>query len=203
MITLWIVRHGLTAWNVEKRYQGHSDIPLNTTGQQQAQAIATRMQSERLHALVSSGSSRTRQTATAIAAHHKLTIQDMPDLREANFGLFEGLRYKDVIEQYPKMAETWFADPERPPTDGERLSAVFERISAATTQLLETYSRKRVVIVGSDGALRMLLCVLLQLPAEQYWRFNLDPCSLTRVNVYPGGAILVRLNDACHLDSEG
>jgi len=202
MITLWIVRHGQTDWNAQKRYQGHSDIPLNEAGTKQAQQIAQRLASERLHAIISSDSQRTMQTAEAIAAHHNLAVQLEPRLRESNFGVFEGLRYKDVIDQHKAMAEAWFTDPENPPEGGEELSKVAARVSAAIDTLISQFaSNKRLVLVGHDGSLRLLLCHLLEMPMTQYWRFNLDPCSLTRVNVYPGGAILIRLNDVSHLET--
>jgi broad specificity phosphatase PhoE len=195
-----MVRHGQTDWNVQKRYQGHSDLPLNETGEVQAHHIADRMAGEKLHAIVSSDLLRTMQTAQAVVAHHpKLTIQPEVNLREANFGVFEGLRYKDVIEQHKAMAEAWFADPECPPNSGEKLSQVLQRVQRIRMHIEDNYARKRVLLVGHDGALRLLISDLLGLPAMQYWRFNLDPCSLTQVNIYPGGAILVRLNDVCHL----
>jgi alpha-ribazole phosphatase len=202
MMTLWLVRHGQTDWNAQKRYQGHSDIPLNATGEAQAQQIAERLASERLHAIISSDLRRTVQTADAITSHHNLAVQLEPRLRESNFGVFEGLRYKDVIDQHKAMAETWFTDPENPPEGGEKLSEVVARVSIAIATLISQFvSNKRLLLVGHDGSLRLLLCHLLEMPMTQYWRFNLDPCSLTRVNVYPGGAILVRLNDVSHLET--
>lgn len=202
MMTLWIVRHGKTDWNVQKRYQGHSDIPLNATGENQAQQIAERLASERLHAIISSDLQRAMQTAEAIAAYHKVDIQSEPRLRESNFGVFEGLRYKDVItEEHKAMSDAWFANPENPPTGGEKLSEVALRVRKAANEIITKYdNNKRVLLVGHDGSLRLLLCLLLEMPISQYWRFNMDQCSLTRLNVYPGGGILVRLNDISHLD---
>lgn len=201
MITLWLVRHGMTDWNAEKRYQGQTDVPLNALGEEQAQKIAGRLASERLHAVVSCDLSRTRTIAQKIAVHHPRVkaVQVEPDLREAHFGVFEGLRYKDVMAQYPQMAEAWFADPDMPPQGGERLSDVADRIHRTVDALLAQHTRGQVAIVGHDGALRLVLTYLLEMPTAQYWRFNMDAGSITRVNVYPGGAILVRLNDVGHL----
>jgi len=201
MMTLLLVRHGETDWNKAGRYQGHSDIPLNDFGQNQASQLAERLASEKLHVILSSDLSRAIQTAEAIASHHKLSIGAEPRLREANFGIFEGLRYKDVIDQHPKMAEGWFSDPECPPQDGEKLSEVAGRVRALLDEILASYPRKRLLLVGHDGALRLLLCHLLDLPYTEYWRFNMDTASLSRVNVYDGGAILIRLNDIGHLTS--
>lgn len=200
MILLWLVRHGQTDWNKEKRYQGHSDIPLNTVGQAQAEQVAYRLQDERVHTIISSDLQRAKQTADAIVTHHpRLSVQMNANLREANFGIFEGLRYKDIIDTHKVMADAWFDDPEVPPQDGEKLSEVFARVQTVRQGIEADYARKRLVLVGHDGALRLLLCDLLDLPATQYWRFNLAPCSLSQVNIYPGGAILVRLNDISHL----
>lgn len=201
MITLWIVRHGLSDWNVQKRYLGQSDIELNTTGYTQALQIGKRLATERIHAIFSSDLQRTQHTAEQIANHHKIDVQLDANLREAHFGIFEGLRYKDVIQEYKMMAERWFTDPEHPPTDGEQFSQVTQRIITFTDRILKEYPRKRLVVVGHDGALRLLICTLLAMPPSEYWRFNLDAGSLTRVNIYPGGAILIRLNDVGHLRS--
>lgn len=200
MMTLWIARHGQTAWNVEKRYQGHSDIPLNEVGQAQAEALADRLASEKLHAVFSSDLQRAVQMASAVAHRRSLQISTEPRLREANFGVFEGLRYKEIVDQYPTMAKSWFADPEQPPQGGEKLSEVAARVGACVDDLIASHGGKRVLLIGHDGALRLMLCHLLGMPAHAYWRFNLDPGSLTRVNVYPGGAILIRLNDIGHLE---
>ena len=82
---------------------------------------------------------------------------------------------------------------------GERLSVVAARVAAARDRLVAAHPNKRLVLVGHSGSLRLLVCALLGLPAAEYWRFNIDPGSLSQVNLYPGGAILVRLNDICHL----
>jgi broad specificity phosphatase PhoE len=202
MITLWFARHGLTVWNIEKRYQGHSDAPLNPAGLAQAEALADRLASEKLHAIFSSDLQRAVQTASSIAVRHPLSVSTEPRLREANFGLFEGLRYKEIVDQYPMMAKNWFADPEQPPQGGEKLSEVAARVGSCVDDLIAGHAGKRLLLVGHDGALRLMMCHLLGMPAPAYWRFNLDPGSLTRVNVYPGGAILIRLNDIGHLERE-
>ena len=199
MITLSIVRHGETDWNIQQRYQGHSDIPLNETGHQHAAEIAARLADERLDVVISSDLTRAMQTAETIARPHGLTVLPEPGLREANFGVFEGLRYADIITQHKAMAEAWFADPEQPPDGGEKLSEVAERVGAVYTRLLAQHANQHMLVVGHSGALRLLLCTLLDMPPTAYWRFNLSACSLSRVNVYPAGAILSFLNDTAHL----
>lgn len=199
MILLWLARHGVTEWTRQKRYQGYSDRPLNAEGATQAEQLAARLASEKLHAVISSDLQRALTTAQHVADEHKLAVQPEPRLRESNFGIFEGLRYKDVIAQYPAAAEAWFANPEQPPAGGECLSELGVRVQGILDQVVAQYDRKRVLLVGHNGSLRVLLCLLLGMPIAEYWRFNLDPCALTQVNIYPGGAILIRLNDDHHL----
>lgn len=201
MMTLWLIRHGMTGWTAEKRYQGHSDTSLNAEGERHAEALARRFARERLHVVISSDLARSRTTAERIAAAHGLTVQTDADWRETHFGLFEGLRYKDVIAQHPAHAKAWFDDPEQPPPDGEKLSETVARVQRALIEIQAKYADRRIALVGHGGALRLALCLLLGMSPGDYWRFNIDPASVSRVNVYPGGAILVRLNDTCHLES--
>jgi alpha-ribazole phosphatase len=190
----------MTNWTAEKRYQGYSDTPLNAEGTAQAQRLAVRFTAERLQSVISSDLVRASATAEAIAARHDLAVVRDPDWRETHFGLFEGLRYKDVIEQYAAHAKAWFDDPEQPPPGGEKLSETVIRVQRALTALQAKYANRRVALVGHGGALRITLCLLLGMLPGEYWRFNVDPASVSQVNLYPGGAILIRLNDVSHLE---
>jgi len=75
---LWLVRHGATAWNLERRYQGQSDIPLAPLGRAQACWVGRRLRLEHIRAIYSSDLQRTRETATIIAQncsfHQPITL---------------------------------------------------------------------------------------------------------------------------------
>jgi probable phosphoglycerate mutase len=82
MALILLTRHGETDWNLRRRVQGHTDIPLNTTGLAQAAALAEELQAEPLVAVFSSDLARARATAATIADRHGLLVSFVPDLRE-------------------------------------------------------------------------------------------------------------------------
>lgn len=196
---LFLVRHGLTDWNTEGRYLGHSDLPLNTTGQQQAECLAHRLSIEPFDAIYSSDLQRSVATATRIASEQGLSVHQDSRLREMSFGVFEGLTYTAIQAEYPAMSAAWFADPECPPAQGECLSEMNARVISALADITTHHTTRRVLIVAHGGSLRLILCHLLGLPFTHYWRFDLQPCAITQINIYDTGGILMSLNDNGHL----
>lgn len=109
MIEIILVRHGETAWNAERRIQGHCDIPLNAEGERQAAALARELASEALDAVFSSDLRRAAQTAQAIASPHGLPVRMDFELRERRFGAFEGLTHEEIRDRYPDHYSAWRA----------------------------------------------------------------------------------------------
>jgi broad specificity phosphatase PhoE len=91
MTTLLLVRHGETDWNAEGKLQGHTDRPLNPYGRRQAQALADRLATESIDALYASDLSRARETPEILGEKLGLAVAVDPDLREKNWGNWEGL----------------------------------------------------------------------------------------------------------------
>lgn len=106
-VTLFLVRHGETHWNVEKRVQGQSDIPLNKKGEIQAKATAEYLIEKHpdIKAVYSSDLSRAYFTAKETADPLHLTVQTRPSLREINTGIAEGMKIEDKISFYKKSWE--------------------------------------------------------------------------------------------------
>ena len=93
------IRHGETAWNVDTRIQGHSDIGLNDTGRWQAERLARALTDDRLDAVYSSDLLRALDTASALAASTGLTVRTDAALRERSFGVFEGLTFAQIEQR--------------------------------------------------------------------------------------------------------
>ena len=103
MATLLLVRHGETDWNIENRFQGHADPPLNETGREQSRELARELAGERLVAVVSSPLRRaTLETAETIAAAHDLPLRQEPGLREVDLGSWTGLTRTEVEARDPE-----------------------------------------------------------------------------------------------------
>src|SRR5579884_1150448 len=98
---LWLVRHGLTAWNTQQRFCGHSDIPLSARGQVQACWLARQLQHEAIAIIYTSDLARARKTAEVIASQRTQTVPVKVSAawREIDFGAWEGLTYAEVAEQ--------------------------------------------------------------------------------------------------------
>jgi len=98
-----LVRHGETAWNTERRLQGHLDIPLNDTGRAQAAATADALADDRFHALYTSDLARAQDTAQALAARIERPVAQITALRERHYGIFQGLTYDEAMTRHPEI----------------------------------------------------------------------------------------------------
>jgi len=95
MLEIWFVRHGETNWNVDRRIQGWTDVPLNPQGQRQAQLLAESLEGMAFRALYSSDLERAISTAVPLSKVLSLPIYTLKSLRERRFGYREGLlQYK-------------------------------------------------------------------------------------------------------------
>lgn len=198
MTTLILVRHGQTDWNINRRFQGSSDIALNTQGLAEAELLANRIKEERFDAVYSSDLARAMSTA------QRITTQDItaePRLREIGFGLWEGLTIQEIKEQYPEEFAAWRRQEAGPP-EGETIHQVAERVKTFIAHLRRHHSHDRVLVVSHGGTIGVLICLLLGLSPEQVWLFRLNNTSISEVGIYEFGNVLLRLNDTCHLIEE-
>jgi glucosyl-3-phosphoglycerate phosphatase len=168
---LW--RHGQTIWNVEHRFQGQTDIPLDETGEAQAEYAARRLATLRPDAIFSSDLTRAASTAAPLARLTGLTVTLDKDLRERSGGDWEGLTDDEIAERYPAERATWN------PPNGEPTAAVADRVRAALARIAVTIADGRLAVVVSHGAaLRLGMERLLGLPEEAFGALGpLSNCS--------------------------
>jgi len=202
-VHILLARHGQTAWNVANRYMGQEDIPLDKIGQHQAIALGLRLLDESLSAIYASDLKRAWQTASTIAVHHTCPLISEPRLREMDFGTWQGMTYPEIQQNDRKNLEAWEADRlKNSPPGGESLAQFSLRVETAFESAIKDHSEKTILMVAHGGTLKILLCYVLGLPPEHYWRFQLSPTSLSEVWIYPEGGSLNLLNDTCHLRGE-
>jgi probable phosphoglycerate mutase len=155
---LW--RHGQTTWNAERRFQGQTDIPLDETGEAQAEYAARRLATLRPNAIFASDLSRAQQTAAPLARLTGLTVAPDKELRERSGGDWEGPSDQEIRERYPAERATWN------PPNGEPTAAVAERVCAALIRIAGTLDDGQLAVVVSHGAaLRLGMERVLGLPA--------------------------------------
>jgi probable phosphoglycerate mutase len=205
--TLWLIRHGETAWNVERRFQGQIDIPLNHTGFEQAKMLANRLsndhQSFKFAALYTSDLSRARDTAAPIAAALNLAAIEDPHLRERHYGVLSALTPEEMAAQHPEAFANWKArNPDYVIAEGESLRNFHERIVARLSAIAANHPGAHVLVVAHGGVLdcayRAGTGMDLSLPRQH----NLLNASLNRVRVRAGKMSVACWGDVAHLDEE-
>ncbi len=154
MTKLVLLRHGRTAWNAERRFQGQADPPLDEVGRQQAYEVAAVVAALRPDLLVSSDAARAMQTADRIATATGLQVRAEPGLRERGLGHWEGLTRDEVAERYPDEFADWVAGRDVSRRGGESREQVAERALAALAGLPTV----QTAVLVTHSATAMALC---------------------------------------------
>ncbi|MBL8437133.1 MAG: histidine phosphatase family protein [Zoogloeaceae bacterium] len=201
MTRICIVRHGETDWNVARRLQGHLDVPLNATGQAQAQTTAAHLAEETFTALYSSDLLRARQTAEALASAVGLPVTPEPRLRERRYGAFEGLTYDEARAQYPQdYARFEDRDPDLAfPGGGERLVDFAQRIETALLALADRHRGESILLVTHGGVLDIVYRLATGKPLEAKRDFPIPNAALNWLGRMDGGWQLIAWAGQAHL----
>lgn len=153
----WLIRHGETQWNADRRLQGALDVPLNTTGIEQAQRLGAYLRSPsfdaRIDAIVSSDLGRALETARIAAEHFDLTIALDPELRERCYGIYEGRDWASLNGERAGQPVVDFRQPELAVENGESLSAFAARVEKAFQNLAQHYVGKNVMVFSHGGVI--------------------------------------------------
>ncbi len=161
MKRILLVRHGQTDWNLAGRWQGHIDIPLNTTGLEQARALAEHLHEQPISAVYASDLKRAQETGAVIAEAHGLALKTDARWRELHLGVFQGLTTSEINAKYPaesrRMREDYMGYVI--PT-GEARRAMQARAFAAYEQLLADEQGDEIVVVSHGGTIRVVLLKL-------------------------------------------
>lgn len=207
MTRILLIRHGETAWNAVRRLQGHIDIPLNPTGERQAQALAQALAGEPLDAIVSSDLGRAMQTAQAVAAHHAhLPLHTDPGLRERGYGAFEGLLYTEIAERYPVEFAEWQArDVDAVMPAGDRVAESFrqfyQRCQDGIARWAARYPQQTIVIVAHGGVLECAYRAARGLSIDGPRDFQVRNASINRFHFANGALSLEQWGHVEHLST--
>ena len=155
MAKLYLIRHGVTDWNRERRFQGQTDIPLAADGLAQAQKLGAHFQKVVLAAVYSSDLSRAWQTAQPIAQACACPLVAETGLRERAFGVFEGLTHDTIVSEHAQQYQRWRSrEPDFAITGGgESLRALHGRVLAVMTRLAQQHQGDAIALVTHGGVL--------------------------------------------------
>lgn len=200
MTKVFLIRHGETTWNKELKYQGHTDVPLSDEGIRQANLVAARLAGEKLSAVYASDLCRAFITAETIAARHNLPVTALSELREVQFGDWEGLTYEGINARWPEEYVQLFhrTDEVRIP-GGETFREVKERAAGAVARLVDQHPDEAIAIVSHGGTIRTIICAALDIHLNHVWDLRQDNTAVNVLEYYHQRTILTLLNDVHHL----
>ena len=209
---LWI-RHGETAWNTEKRFQGHLDIPLNDTGHLQARQLAARLHSAgehgalKIHSVHSSDLTRAEQTAQALNSalgFEALALGTHAALRERHYGALAGLTADEMAQQHPEVYKKLTQrDPQAPLPGGESLQAFYDRITQAAQALALQHIGHTLAVVVHGGVLDCIYRHTQALPLQPARTWLLANTSVNVIDHSASGWLLRSWGDTLHLEHGG
>jgi 2,3-bisphosphoglycerate-dependent phosphoglycerate mutase/probable phosphoglycerate mutase len=199
--SIWLIRHGQTRFNQERRYEGTSDSPLTAYGKRQTLALAARLRRVPFYTALTSPSERTRlAAATILDSRRHVTVHGSSDWRETDHGRWEGLTYREVLARYPAEAHARWADGiHGRAAGGESLAEVYARVTAAWHDLLRDHAGDRILIVTHATPIQLVLCATFGLGPAEHWHWRIDLGSITCLDVYPTGTIVRMVNEVPRL----
>lgn len=206
---LLLVRHGVTDWNREGRFQGHLDPRLSDDGRAEAELLAARLAASpdlRPRRIVSSPLLRALETAEAIAAASGIPAADVrpdPRLVELGQGAWEGHTHAELAVNDAERYAAWRkGEWDRQPPGGEPVHEARDRVSAAVSEAVADAADGTawpLCLVGHGGSLRLAAARLLELDRATAWSLELDNASLSILDRTEGEWRLVTWNDVGHL----
>lgn len=201
MTRVILVRHARTTWNDQGKYGGHTDVSLDELGKQQIIKVAERMAKYPIKAVYASDLQRAYQTALAIAQVHNLSVEQFGDLREINFGQWEGKTYNEIVKEQQELMEAWLKDPFNTKIpDGETMAQMQKRVAKCLLEIVRKHPEETIVVVTHAGPIWTMLSYILEVPLQYYWRIKQSNTAVNIIDFYDEQGIICLLNDTSHLE---
>ncbi|MFH1692350.1 MAG: histidine phosphatase family protein [Candidatus Omnitrophota bacterium] len=191
-----LIRHGQTQWNHTKRYLGHTDIDLDATGKEQALRTQKKLKREEFHKIYSSDLKRAANFAKIVFKGKE--IFTTPDLRELNFGLFEGKTHDEIMNAHKYIYSQWLSSPFKTTVpDGEQLKDFKQRITNIFKKIIADNSGLSIGVVTHAGPIRIILNHVMN--KQDIWEPLPKLASIHIVEHDANIMNIVTFNDTTHL----
>lgn len=203
--TFYIIRHGQTDWNLQGRWQGNADIPLNDTGRMQAQRLARQLRRRqiRFDILYSSDLLRAWETATLIADALEVDPAPLPTLREIDVGAWSGLTRDEVMTRFHDLWERLHSGEDVPRGgNGETFGQLYDRVTGVIEGLVRERIGQTIALVTHGGPARALLLHAARDKVGVLPRpLHIGNTSLSIITHTSNDWHILTVNDMSHLDS--
>lgn len=200
--SLYLVRHGQTAGNVNHQLVGSTDMPLNELGERQATQVGTHFESIELDAVLTSPLRRAQTTAERIATATGRNAETIPGLTEMSFGEWEGMTIAQIMAKFPEAAaridDLTDMDFEYP--GGDHRQRFHERTLAVFTGILERYTAHSVAAICHGGVIGSFLAQIEGGQPNDFVRYAVRNCSVTHLEITPDATHVHLWDHVDHLD---
>ena len=181
-----LIRHAQSKGNKTNTVQGHTDFGLSELGKEQARQLSKYFNIGDISVIYSSDLGRALETARPLAEKLKINIETDSDLREADFGIWEGLTYDEVKERYSKEHAAWHKNYYVRPPWFESFELHQKRVRRAVEKLLRIHNlNERVAVFTHGGSIKTQLGYFKKLTGEELAGFTTANCSLTLIKFNP------------------
>ncbi len=195
--TIALLRHGETEVQYSGCLIGSTDLPLSLEGRRKVSLFTSRIARERPARLCCSPLRRAWETAESLGESLGMIPEIDSDLREIDFGRWEGMTFDAIQASDPEAVARWARfEPDFAFPGGEAIEAFLTRIRRAAKRFSE-FEGPSVLAVTHAGVIRAMICHLLGLSPRQYVLFDVKPASLTKIAVYGDSGVLSCLSDPC------
>lgn len=193
---LILIRHGQTSFNAKKRYVGHTDCPLNKEGVRQAGKTARHLKSQRFHKIYSSDLRRARDFARII--FKDTPVSQTKQLREINFGSFEGLTHTQITTKHPVFYASWLKKPQAVKfPKGESLSDLKKRVEKCIKHIYTKNKGKAIAVISHAGPIKVILKNALR--TKDFWQIDISNASLSIIEYKNNAKLVTLINDTSFL----
>jgi probable phosphomutase (TIGR03848 family) len=193
MTTFFLVRHGVTTHTGRKLTGWTPGVSLSDRGRTEAKGAAAALARVKLDAVYSSPIDRTLETAQIIAEPHGMDVLIREDLGEVRYGKWTNRTIKSLTRtKLWERVQRWPSGARFP--DGETLSEVQARATAALEDLRSTHPRGRVCCVSHSDVIRLVIAHYLGVHIDLFQRIVIGPASITVVSVTDSGPVVLGVN---------
>lgn len=184
------MRHGDTG--MKGQYIGATDVPVSESGVEQVKKTGKLLRSETINKVYCSPMLRCRQTADILDITCPATL--CSQLKEINFGRWEGKKFEEIAEIDKTLVDSWVSDPSGFCFPGGESVGDFRARVGVFAEKLVAETEKKILVVSHGGVLRHLLCLLLGISYLNYVAFEVKPGCLTTLRLFPEGGVLTGFN---------
>ena len=206
--TVYLVRHGTTAWNQALRYQGRADNPLDEIGERQGACLESYFKDIRIDLGVTSPLQRAVKTLEYCLASqdHEVPILIEPDVIEIDFGVIDGWTKEEIEAAYPEFYRMYILDEDRGHAQvpgGESMVQVYDRMTSAVMRIAREHPGQNIVISSHGTAIQTFLNFASGISADQVKRFLLYNVCVSCVEIDENGRAAVKyIGDKHHVPEE-